>query len=133
MQFSIPTIIAALVTFHTANAGWEISAFNSAGCSLNDADPNDFYRNIKSDQAVPGCFNFGQDMPGTSCTEASPQTTAGPCVDRDLVPKSVSGKGDCVFYMDPGCTGEKLAGVLFPDEYTCINLGADIKSFVCNV
>ncbi|RGP57853.1 hypothetical protein FLONG3_11454, partial [Fusarium longipes] len=66
MQFSISTVVATLATFHTA-ASWKIVAYNTDGCI--SSGEGAFTHEITASETVNDCFNFGEEMAGTSCIE----------------------------------------------------------------
>lgn len=108
-----------------------VTAFSNGACTLNAEDINSFSRELSSSESVPDCFTFGQDMPGTSCTEAYPATsTTGPCNSGPLNPKSIRAEGNCVFYAEANCEGSE-AGVTLPGTPTCVDNGANIMSYKC--
>jgi hypothetical protein len=79
------------------------------------------------------CYTFGDDMPGTSCTQIQGGGTGG-CTGANLVPRSLQvHKGSCVFYYGSLCSsfssqmpdGSCMSGENNPGA------GQQIKSFKC--
>jgi hypothetical protein len=89
-----------------------------------------FSREIASSETVPECFTFGQDMPGTSCTEHYPASaTTLPCIYRQLTPKSIDVEGNCAFYNTPNCEGDSPT-LTSPSSVDCLS-GMEILSYKC--
>jgi hypothetical protein len=89
-----------------------------------------FSREIASSETVPECFTFGQDMPGTSCSEHYPgSATTLPCLDKQLTPKSIDVEGNCAFYSTPNCEGDSPT-LTSPNTIDCLS-GMDILSYKC--
>jgi hypothetical protein len=89
-----------------------------------------FSREIASSETVPECFTFGQDMPGTSCTEHYPASaTTLPCLYNELTPKSIDVEGNCAFYNTPNCEGDSPT-LTSPNSIDCLT-GMNILSYKC--
>ncbi|RFN48392.1 hypothetical protein FIE12Z_7352 [Fusarium flagelliforme] len=120
MQFSIATVIAAMATFHTAAADWTVIAYSDSNCQMSG---NGISRTLYSTQPVPeSCFNFGEDMPNTSCYQSSSTSNSEGCVGA-LDPQSVYAAGNCLFYALPGCQGSEVGaelGITWRDTPTCV-------------
>ncbi|KAH6954491.1 hypothetical protein DER45DRAFT_570547 [Fusarium avenaceum] len=128
MQFSISTVIVALATLHTVDAGWKFTAYSTEGCIMSGEGA--FSREIASSETVPECFTFGQDMPGTSCIEHYPASaTTLPCLYNELTPKSIDVEGNCAFYNTPNCEGDSPT-LTSPHSIDCLT-GMDIMSYKC--
>ncbi|KAF4995624.1 hypothetical protein FGRMN_5016 [Fusarium graminum] len=81
------------------------------------------------------CYTFGDDMPGTSCSQIVGDGASGGCTGSNLVPKSlIVREGKCVFYYGSLCSSFSAT---MPDG-SCMSgennpgAGEQIKSFKCS-
>ncbi|RGP70227.1 hypothetical protein FSPOR_4127 [Fusarium sporotrichioides] len=100
MQFSLATVITVL---SATASGWSLTAYSGMGCRINVNAADELYR--KLDAPFRGCFTFGQDMPGVSCSEVRPGGGGPQGCAGELFPKSIFVNGDCNFYSGPNCQG----------------------------
>ncbi|KAM5520769.1 hypothetical protein FOXYSP1_14659 [Fusarium oxysporum f. sp. phaseoli] len=80
MQLSITTIVAALATFHIANASWKITAFSNGACTLNAEDINSFSRELSSSESGNCVFYAEANCGGSEAGVTLPGTPT--CVDN---------------------------------------------------
>ncbi|KAF5672030.1 hypothetical protein FHETE_3902 [Fusarium heterosporum] len=132
MQFSLVTVIAAL---SATASGWQITAWSGRGCRINVNAADEVYRKLASPSR--GCYNFGQDMPGVSCSEVRPRAGGEQgCISGELFPRSVTVTGGCNFYGSPNCGGETDEGLWVMSSHDDVDRCIDfdysrLMSFFC--
>ncbi|KAF4986360.1 hypothetical protein FGRMN_10887 [Fusarium graminum] len=132
MQFSLVAVIAAL---SATASGWQITAWSGRRCIINPNAADEVYRKLAAPSR--GCHNFGQDMPGVSCSEVRPGGGGEQgCISGELFPQSVLVTGGCLFYGSPDCGGDIDEGLWVTSSHDdvdrCIDFdGGKLLSFFC--
>jgi hypothetical protein len=102
-------------------------AYNTDGCIRSGEDA--FTHEITASETVTDCFNFGEEMAGTSCVEQeAASANSRPCVRRGLIPKSIDAEGNCAFYSQAHCQGDAL--YTHANSLDCVT-GQEFLSYKC--